>query len=68
MEDVGSIQVSLAEASAGLIGTTVTKKALGLQNHISESLLEMALSPAAKTERGLASHLPHRGQNLNITV
>lgn len=69
MEGVGPIQVSLAEISAGLIGTTVAKKTLGLQDRVAEPLLESALGPVAKTEPSLpAPAFPHRGQNLNITV
>jgi len=68
MEGVGPVQVSLAAASASLIGTTVAKRPLGLQDRIAEPLLESAFNPVAKTEPSLATHFPHRSQNLDITV
>ena len=68
MEGMGPIQVSLVVVSASLIGTTVAKRPLGLQDRIAEPLLESALNPVAKTEPSLATHSPHRGQNLDIIV
>ncbi len=71
MEGVGPIQVSLAEISAGLLGTSVAKKPFSFKERIAEPLLESALNPVMETDPSLATPRlahPFRGQNLNITV